>query len=111
MKRSLTIIALLLAVPTLATAGEIYGKVLAGGAPAKESAATVEITCGKKTYPAVKTDKSGSYHLVVDETGKCTLAVTWNGKTGSVEVGSYETAVQADLVVDVKDGALSVRRK
>ncbi|PYT07087.1 MAG: hypothetical protein DMF49_09200, partial [Acidobacteria bacterium] len=73
--------------------------------------ATVEMKCGKRTYPAVKTDKSGSYHVVVEETGKCTLTVSWNKQSASLDLASYDDAVQADLVLEVKDGKLTVRRK
>ena len=96
--------------PTIATAGEIYGKITANGAPVGE-AASIEMKCAKKAYPAVKTDKTGSYHVVVEETGKCTMTVTWNKQTASLDLASYDDAVQADLVLEVKDGKLTVRRK
>ena len=104
------LLALLLAVPTMSFAGEIYGKIVAGGAPVGDGA-TVEMKCGKKTYPAVQTDKTGSYHVVVEETGKCSLTVTWNKQSASLDVASYDEAVQADLVLEVKDGKLTARRK
>lgn len=100
----------LLAAPTAASAGEIYGKIVAGGAPVGESA-TVEMKCARKAYPAVKTDKTGSYRIVVEETGKCSLTVNWKGQAASLDLASYEDAVQADLVLEVKAGKLTVRRK
>ena len=90
--------------------GGILGKIVANGTPVGENA-TVEMKCGKRTYPAVKTDKSGSYHVVVEETGKCTLTVSWNKQSASLDLASYDDAVQADLVLEVKDGKLTVRRK
>src|SRR5436309_10331529 len=105
-----TLLVLLLAVPTIASAGEIYGKIVANGAPVGESA-TVEMKCGGKAYPAVKTDKSGSYRVVVEEKGKCSLMVSWNKQSASLDLASYDDAVQADLVLEVKDGKLTVRRK
>lgn len=110
MRKRWTFLVLLLAVPTIASAGEIYGKVVANGAHVGESA-TVEMKCGKKTYPAVKTDKTGSYHVVVEETGKCSLTVNWNKQSASLNVASYDDAAQADLVLEVKEGKLTVRRK
>ena len=101
---------LLLAAPTIASAGEIYGKIVADGAPVGEGA-TVEMKCPKKSYPAVKTDKSGSYHVVVEENGKCSMTVSLKGKSASLDVASYDEAVQADLVLETKDGKLTVRRK
>jgi len=110
MKRLSMSLTLLLAVPTLASAGEIYGKIVADGATVGEGA-TVEVKCPKKTYPAVKTDKNGSYHVVVEENGKCSMTVSWKGQSASLDVASYDEAVQADLVLEVKDGKLTVRRK
>jgi len=110
MKTVATMFVLLLAVPTLATAGEVYGKVTSGGAAVGEG---IEIAakCGAKAYPAVKTDKTGSFHLVVAETGKCTLTVTQKGQSASLEVVSYDEGAQADIVLEVKDGKLTARRK
>jgi hypothetical protein len=105
-----TTLALLLALPTLATAGEIYGKITSGGAAVGEGT-EVSAKCGAKTYPAVKTDKTGSFHLVVTETGKCTLTVTQKGQSASLEVVSYDEGAQADVVLETKDGKLSARRK
>ncbi len=110
MKKLATTLALLLALPTLATAGEVYGKITAGGAAVGEGT-DVTAKCGAKAYPAVKTDKTGSYHLVVTETGKCTLTVTQKGQSADLEVVSYDDGAQADIVLETKDGKLSARRK
>ena len=96
--------------PSVAAAGEIYGKVTFNGAAVGEGA-TVAARCGTKSYPAVKTDRTGTYNLVVAETGKCTLTVTHQGKTASVAVASYEDAAQADIVLELKDGQLTARRR
>ena len=103
-------VALLLAVPSLATAGEIYGKITSGATAVGEG---IEVTasCGARTYPAVKTDKTGSYHVVVVETGKCTLTVMQKGASAGVEVVSYDDGVQADIVLEMKDGMLAARRR
>ena len=110
MKKLATSFALLLALPTLASAGEVYGKVTLGGSAVGEG---IEIAakCGAKAYPAVKTDKTGSFHLVVAETGTCTLTVTQKGQSASLEVVSYDEGAQADIVLETKDGKLTARRK
>ena len=110
MKKLATSFALLLALPTLASAGEVYGKVTLGGSAVGEG---IEIAakCGAKAYPAVKTDKTGSFHLVVAETAKCTLTVTQKGQSASLEVVSYDEGAQADIVLESKDGKLTARRK
>jgi len=110
MKKLATTFALLLALPTLASAGEVYGKVTLGGAAVGEGT-EIAAKCGAKAYPAVKTDKTGSFHLVVAETGKCTLTVTQKGQSASLEVVSYDDGAQADIVLETKDGKLTARRK
>lgn len=91
-------------------AGEIFGKVMFNGAAVGEGT-TVAARCGEKTYAAVKTDRSGSYNLVVAETGKCTLTVSHQGKTATVDVASYDDAAQADIILELKDGRLVARRR
>jgi hypothetical protein len=109
MKKIATTFALLIALPTIAAAGEVYGKITSGGAAVGEGT-EVSAKCGAKAYPAVKTDKTGSFHLVVAETGKCTLTVTQKGQTATLEVVSYDEGAQADIVLEVKDGKLTARR-
>lgn len=102
-------LAVLLAIPTLASAGEIYGKITLNGAPVE--GAEVAAACGAKNYPAVKTDKSGTYNLVVTETGKCTLTVTSKAESATLSVASYDDAAQADILLETKDGKLTARRR
>jgi hypothetical protein len=110
MKKLVTTLALMIALPSLAAAGEVYGKITAGGAAVGEGT-EVAAKCGAKSYPAVKTDKTGSFHLVVAETGKCTLTVTQKGQSATLEVVSYDEGAQADIVLETKDGKLAARRK
>lgn len=98
------------ALPTLASAGEIYGKVSAGGAAVPEGT-TVEARCGAKAYPAAKTDKSGSYRVEVAETGRCTLTISLKEQSASIEILVYDEGAQADLVLETKDGKLTARRR
>ncbi|HET8946198.1 MAG TPA: hypothetical protein VFQ07_04385 [Candidatus Polarisedimenticolia bacterium] len=92
-----------------AFAGEIYGRVLAGNAPA--TGATVAAKCGDADYPARPVDAKGTYHIVAGKTGKCTLTITSKGQSATVEVVSYDDPVEADIVLDAKDGKLSARRR
>src|SRR5258705_7557703 len=101
MRKLASTFALLAAVPTLAAAGEVYGKITSGGAAVGEGT-EVSAKCGAKAYPAVKTDKSGSFHLVVTESGKCTLTVTQKGQSATLEVVSYDEGAQADVVLETK---------
>ena len=110
MNKTAAFLAVAMLLGSAAQAGEILGKVTSGGTPVGEGA-TVEAKCGDKAYPAVKTDKTGAYHLVVNETGKCMLTIGHKGQTASVEVVSYDDAAEADIVLEVKEGKLTARRK
>jgi hypothetical protein len=110
LKKIAVVLTLGFALSTGAHAGEVMGKITSGGASVGEGA-TVAAKCGDKQYPAVKTDKAGAYHLVVQETGKCTLTVGLKGQSATVEIVSYDDAAEADLVLEVKDGKLTARRK
>ena len=48
---------------------------------------------------------------MVAETGKCTLILTHQGKTATVDVASYDDAAQADIILELKEGRLSARRR
>ena len=54
----------LIALSSVAEAGEIFGKINLNGAAVGEGV-TVAARCGEKVYPAVKTDRTGTYNLVV----------------------------------------------
>jgi hypothetical protein len=110
MKKLALLLAVVFAASSVALAGEIYGKILDGTASVGEGA-TVEAKCGAKAYPAAKTDKTGSYHLVLAEAGKCTLTVKYKQQAASLEIASYADPVQYDLVLEKKDGKLAARRK
>ena len=102
------VVVLALAV-SAASAGEVFGKILDGSAPAAD--VSVSAKCGAKAYPAVKTDKAGSYHLVLAETGKCTLTISAKGQSASLDVVSYDDPAQVDVILETKDGKLSAKRK
>ena len=110
MKQIPACLALLLGIPALAGAGEIYGKVSFDGAAVGEGV-EVAAQCGEKSYPAVRTDKTGTYNLVVAETGKCVLTVTHKAESATLTVASYEDAAQADIVLETRDGKLTARRR
>jgi len=102
--------ALFMAGSSPALAGEVYGKVTMGGASVG-AAATVAAKCGERAYPAEPTDKSGRYHLVIGESGKCSLMVTYRGASAALDMVSNEDAVQYDIDLEMKDGKLAARRK
>lgn len=109
-RRYIPLFVVLMSAWSFVSSGEIYGKIVEGAASVGEGA-TVEAKCGDKAYPAVKTDKTGSYRIVLAETGKCTMTVKYKQQSASLDIASYDDAAQVDLVVAVNDGKLSVRRK
>lgn len=107
---------------TSASAGRIFGDVKMADKPAAEGilitlqAVTAPAADKKETPPpapidSVTTDKVGSYKVVVKNEGKCTLTVHMGKKTATLEIFSYKEPTRYDLIVEEKDGKLTVRRK
>ena len=102
--------ALLAMVCTPVIAGEVYGKITIKGASVGDGA-SVAARCAKKSYPPAGTDKSGAYHLVVGETGKCTLSIAYKGQSADLDMVSYENEVQYDIDLDLRENKLTARRR
>jgi hypothetical protein len=104
--------AVLAALPTGASAGRIFGDISLDGKPV---AAGVKVKVTRPGSSAVAdstvTDKFGSYKLTVKEEGKAVLIVLYDGKPLDLAVFSNKEAARYDLVVEKKDGKLTVRRK
>jgi hypothetical protein len=95
--------------PVFAFAGEVFG--VLKGASGVVDGAEVAAKCGDQAYGPVKTDKKGSYRLVIGQTGKCTLTVTHDGKSATMNVVSFDDATQSDVVLAVgADGKLTAKR-
>jgi len=107
--KALGLAGLLLCVPSAASAGEVFGKVTESGSAVAN--ASIEAKCGDKSFAAVTTDKSGSYHMVLDKTGKCSLTVKHKEGSASVDIASYDDPVQVDIALELKEGKLTARRK
>jgi len=104
--------AVLATVPAGAHAGRIFGDISLGGKPV---AAGVKVKVTRPGSSAVAdstvTDKFGSYKLTVKEEGKAVLTVFYESKPLDLAVFSNKEASRYDLVVEKKDGKLTVRRK
>jgi hypothetical protein len=105
-----------------ASAGRIFGDVKLDGKPVEGLPVTITLlppasTPGGPVKPApVKadstvTDKFGSYKLVVKPEGKCILSLLYEKQLLTLEVFSYKEATRYDLILEKKDGKLSLRRK
>jgi hypothetical protein len=97
---------------TGALAGKIFGDITLDGKPV---AAGIKI---KITHPGTSavadsavTDKFGSYKLLVKEEGKTTLTVFFEKQPLGLAVFSNKEATRYDLVVEKKEGKLTLRRK
>ena len=103
-----------------ASAGRIFGDVKVGGKPAPEGMLIILKAAGKpaggdKGPPAppdsVTTDKVGSFKVMVKNEGKHTLTVHVGKQTATLEVISFKEPTRYDLLVEEKEGKLTVRRK
>lgn len=106
-----------------ASAGRIFGDIKLDGKPV-QAGLTLKIALvppasaqGTKPKPAsvvadtTVTDKFGSYKLTVKEEGKCILTLLYEKQVLALEVFSYKDATRYDLILEKKDGKLSLRRK
>ncbi len=108
--RTITIaLVLFLFCSTFAFAGEIYGSIT-DGEKSVGPGVKVDVLFEGKTQSA-ETDKNGSYRIYVQGQGKCTLTVHYKQQAPSLEVSSYEGSVRYDLILEMKDGRYSLRRK
>lgn len=77
---------------------------LAAATPAKPGAAPAVVD-------STVTDKFGSYKLMAKDEGKYILTLVFEKQPVSLEVFAYKEATRYDLVLEKKDGKLSLRRK
>jgi hypothetical protein len=106
-----------------AFAGRIFGDITLDGKPVPAGLTVTIATAlppgssGAKPKPApavadsTATDKFGSYKLNVKAEGKCILTLVYEKQPVTLEVFSYKEATRYDLILEKKDGKLSLRRK
>lgn len=106
----------LLAAPQ-AFAGRIFGDIKLDGKPLPDSIRvriTQPLAAEAKTAAVADstlTDKFGSYKLNVKDDGKCILTVVYEKQAVELIAFSYKQATRYDLIMERKDGKLSLRRK
>jgi hypothetical protein len=106
-----------------ASAGRIFGDITLDGKPVS-AGITLKIALappanapGAELKPATVvadstvTDKFGSYKLTVKGEGKCILTLVYEKQAPTLEIFSYKDATRYDLILEKKDGTLSLRRK
>jgi hypothetical protein len=105
-----------------AFAGRIFGDIKLDGKPVP-AGLQVMIAVAPPSVPGAKpkpgsapadttaTDKFGSYKLTMKDEGKCILTLLYEKQALTLEVFSYKEATRYDLIIEKKDGRLSLRRK
>jgi hypothetical protein len=122
MRKSFIVLLMLLtcALPFDAWAGRVFGDIKLAGKPLPAGVpvkiARVVPAEGKTAATTVAadstgTDEFGSYKLMVKEAGKCVLVIVYEKQTASLEVFSNKEATRYDLILEKKDGKLTLRRK
>ena len=105
---------------TSAQAGRIFGDIKTDGKPIPEGVlvtlqpvvpADSQGKAEAAPIDTTTTDKVGSYKFMVKGEGKCKLSVVYDKQTVSIDVFSYKEATRYDLLLEKKDGKLTLRRK
>lgn len=91
----------------VAPVGEVFGDLRVGEGYVKEAA--LELRCGEEVVKG-KTDANGSYRLTAKGNGKCTISVTHDGQTPSVDVVLFDKAARYRLVLEKKGDTWTLRR-
>jgi len=106
-----------------ASAGRIFGDIKLDGKPVPPglpvmiavappaSAPDAKIKPAPVMVDSTATDKFGSYKLTVKGEGKCVLTLVYEKQALTLEVFSYKDATRYELILEKKDGKLSLRRK
>ena len=109
MRYAYLLFVLVLAFAAEAFAGKIYGSIAEGG-KAVGKGIKVEVACGTSNY-AAETDAYGAFSVFATAQGKCMLKVAYQGQMPSIEINSYEGAVQYDLILERQGGQYTLKRK
>jgi hypothetical protein len=95
-----------------ASAAKIFGDLKIDGKPVAEGIKLRVTHPGVATIAdSTTTDKFGSFKLLVKEEGKALLTVVYEKTTLELPVFSNKEATRYDLILEKKDGKLTLRRK
>jgi hypothetical protein len=121
MKRSLFGVVLLAVFwSTTANAARLFGDIKADGKPLPKGVVVTLQLIGKpdaKGKPVAgpidttTTDEGGSYKFTVKDEGKCTLTVLYEKQPITIDVFSYKEPTRYDLILEKKEGKLTLHRK
>jgi len=105
-----------------ASAGRIFGDIKLDGKPVPAGllvkiavlppgASDAKVKPSPVLADSTVTDKFGSFKLTVKGEGKCVLTLVYDKQTLTLEMFAYKEATRYDLILEKKDGKLSLRRK
>ncbi|MHB8077659.1 MAG: hypothetical protein ACYDIE_00205 [Candidatus Krumholzibacteriia bacterium] len=100
-----------------ALAGRLLGDIRLDGKPVAEglrirlAAAPAKPGAAPAVVDSTVTDKFGSYKLMAKDEGKYLLTLVFEKQPVSLEVYAYKEPTRYDLVLEKKDGKLSLSRK
>lgn len=118
MRRMLIVVLVLVAslAASTALAGRLLGDIRLDGKPVA-TGLSVRLTAAAKpggaavVVDSTATDKFGSYKLMAKDEGKYVLTLVYEKQPVTLEVYAYKEPTRYDLVLEKKDGKLSLRRK
>lgn len=101
---------LVLLVPAVLDAGQIYGTIVSEGQGVK--GVNVEIQCGENAPVTGSTAADGSYRINVPQQGQCTLALpSYEGRPSAVIFSSPNPSLYNFELAKVADGKYELRRR
>jgi len=109
MKHPFILLLFVLGFTAQAFAGKIYGSITEGGKPVAQGV-KVQVSCGSNNYEA-QTDAYGAFNLFAMDKGKCVLKVIYQGQMPSIEINSYDSSVQYDLILEKQSNQYTLKRK
>jgi hypothetical protein len=103
-------LAVALAVPSVAHAGQVYGTIVLDGKGV--GGASVEITCGSAAAATGTTAADGGYRINVPAQGQCTLVLPGHaGKPSAMIFSSPNPSLYNFELVKGGDGNYELRRR
>jgi hypothetical protein len=95
--------------PSIASAGQIYGNLKEGDRPVRQGV-TVQVTCRNPTPYQGQTDAYGSYSINVRESTNCELKVLYDGCTPTIQIYSEDEPIRYDFVIQKEPACVLQRR-
>ena len=109
MKRAILLIFLIVCLSSFGFAGNVHGTITENGKPLPQGV-KVEVACGSNNTAAT-TDAYGAYKMFVADKGKCTLKLSYGGQSPSLEITSFDGAIEYNLLVEKQGDKYTLKRQ